>query len=242
VMAGCGSCVRLDVESFRSSLEPAGVSGGECTAPDKDPCWPRAIDPRGLPGASLSLEGTFNALERAENRQMRILTLDAGMETGSYAKLAMRLSCSLDFCNDMARFLICSWASGLSSSSLLSGASIMSLIGSMFSSSAAKRTLPLSEGDTSTQMSVLAHHHTSCVSCKTLPSSSCFCSLLPGNMTDDSFEVMVSRTHAGHECDALDVLVVLGGVQGGVVGDVRSSVRYLTLWRLHSDTQLRGDD
>jgi hypothetical protein len=43
-------------------------------------------------------------------------TLEGGIETGSYAKFAMRLSCILDFCKVIARLLICSCASGDSSS------------------------------------------------------------------------------------------------------------------------------
>ena len=71
------------------------------------------------------------------------LTLDGGIDTGSYAKFDIRCSCNLDFCSVMARFLICSWASGERSSlsvfACVSGPRDCN--GSIFSSSSAKRTL-----------------------------------------------------------------------------------------------------
>ena len=65
------------------------------------------------------------------------------MDTGSYAKFDIRCSCNLDFCSVMARFLICSWASGERSSLSVSFcvSDPRDCSGSIFSSSSAKRTL-----------------------------------------------------------------------------------------------------
>ncbi len=74
-------------------------------------------------------------------------TRDVGMETGSYAKLAILFSCNRDFCSDIARLRICSCASGLISSLLAPLACEMRLVssrGSISSSSEANRTAPWS--------------------------------------------------------------------------------------------------
>ena len=60
------------------------------------------------------------------------LTRDAGNETGSNWKLCMRLSCSLDFCKDIARFRISSFASGLMSSISLESSALLFLADSFF--------------------------------------------------------------------------------------------------------------